>query len=186
MDAANNGLSKIDENLMFAREEVDRLRAEYRQLSTSMDSNISKILDCQAKEAEEKVIRSRHTNRLLAILIAGMGSGGIGTAYFVAQRPGQAEITQPLVDSLRASESSLGARVEESEKKIQKLGEAVVEQQVQISDGFEFIADKIDAAHPRQKNEVDIGDYPAVEAAKKKSDAIKMKKGVDRLFQSDL
>ena len=62
----------------------------------------------------------------------------------------------------------------------------MVEQQVQISDGFEFIADKIDAAHPRQKNEVDIGDYPAVEAAKKKSDAIKMKKGVDRLFQSDL
>jgi hypothetical protein len=151
----------------------------------SSQSQIGRILDYQEQEAREKVVRERRVTRLITILIFSVISAAGGTGAMLARSPTNEEISQPVVDMVKATESSLTKRVEESEKKIQRLGESVIEQQVQISDGFDYIADKIDAAHPRQKGDVDIRDYPTVEAAKRKADHIKMQKGVEKLFAEE-
>ncbi len=153
---------------------------------------IEAILSAQVEESRQKAARDKVLTKIAAIAVAAIVPGGAGGLYMLSRSPSPDQIrlqAKPVLESVEASnkqvESRLTKRVEESEAKIQKLGEAVIEQQVQISDGFDFIADKIDAAHPRQKDAVDIGDYPTVEAARKKADSIKMRKGVEKLFSED-
>ena len=175
------------------REYIEELQSENRKCmeevvaarDKSSESQIGRILDYQEQEAREKVVREKRVTRLISILIFAVISAAGGTGALLASSPTNEEISRPVVDTVKATESSLTKRVEESEKKIQRLGESVIEQQVQISDGFDYIADKIDAAHPRQKGDVDIRDYPAVEAAKRKADSIKMQKGVEKLFAEE-
>jgi hypothetical protein len=149
---------------------------------------LQRLATLQIESVEDKGKRSKAVTRLIVLLVAFVTSGGGLGLWSLLRQPSDDEIrkeAEPVIQAVGTSSETIENRLDSAEEKINKLGHAVVEQQVQISDGFEFIADKIDAAHPRQKDAVDIGDYPTVEAAKRKADAIKMKKGVQKLFDEE-
>ena len=149
---------------------------------------LQRLMDLHVEDTEDKSRRSRALTRLIVFFVAIVTSGGGFGLWTLLKKPSDDEIrkeAEPVIRAVGTSSETIENRLDSAEEKINKLGHAVVEQQVQISDGFEFIADKIDAAHPRQKDAVDIGDYPTVEAAKRKADAIKMRKGVQKLFDEE-
>jgi len=184
--------------LQAVERETDVVRSRTREQSNRTDNQqkrmevqqeaIQRLLDLQVEGSEERTRRSRAFTRLVVFLVAIVTSGG-GVGIWTALRsPSDDEIrkeAEPVIRAVGTSSETIEIRLQSAEAKINRLGKAVIEQQVQISDGFEFIADKIDAAHPSQKHKVEIADYPAVEAAKKKSDAIKLKKGVQKLFDEE-
>ncbi len=72
-------------------------------------------------------------------------------------------------------------RVDHVERKLQRLGENTVEMQVQQVESTEYIADKIDAAHPREAD--DVAEPESLQAAKRKVSKIKRRKAVEQMFQ---
>lgn len=173
------------------RESVDvvqkRNHAQTDAVAEQQD-RIEKLVSSQVKESRDRARRDRTITKLAAFALAAVVPGGAGSVWLLSRSPSPDEIrlqAKPVLDTVEASQKNVEKRLDDAEGKINRLGHSVIEQQVQISDGFEYIADKIDAAHPRQKGDVDIRDYPTVEAAKKKADAIKMRKGVEDLFNED-
>ncbi len=69
----------------------------------------------------------------------------------------------------------------EIERKVQKLGERSIEQEVQMVEGIRFIGDKIDAAHPREA--ATVAKPRSLKAAEKRVDRIKRKKAVEQMFE---
>lgn len=182
---------RVLEELRRERESVDvvqkRTHAQTDAVAEQQD-RLERLISSQLKESQDRSRRDRTITKLAAFVLAAVVPGGAGSVYLLSRSPSADEIklqAQPVLDTVEASQKNVDKRLDDAEGKINRLGHSVIEQQVQISDGFEYIADKIDAAHPRQKGDVDIRDYPAVEAAKKKADAIKMKKGVQDLFNED-
>jgi hypothetical protein len=182
---------RVLEELRRERESVDvvqkRTHAQTDAVAEQQD-RLERLISSQLKESQDRSRRDRTITKLAAFVLAAVVPGGAGSVYLLSRSPSADEIklqAQPVLDTVEASQKNVDKRLDDAEGKINRLGHSVIEQQVQISDGFEYIADKIDAAHPRQKGDVDIRDYPTVEAAKKKADAIKMKKGVQDLFNED-
>lgn len=149
---------------------------------------VEAMLEQQAHESEQKAKRWQFVMRYIAgPLVAFIVGGGSVAGYQIANRPASPRPEQ-LADQAAdqaATKASLPVkeRVVDLENKVQRLGEVAVEQQVQISDGVHYIADKIDAAHPNKADK--IKEPESVEAARIKADAIKKSKRVDELFDAE-
>ncbi len=201
-DAAVSSIESVVERLCFEnrkmlselRRERDSVDVVQRRTHAQTDAvaeqqdRIEKLVSSQLRESQERARRDRTITKLAAFALAALVPGGAGSVWLLSRSPSPDQIkmqAKPVLDTVEASQRGVEKRLGDAEAKINRLGHAVVEQQVQVSDGFQYISDKIDAAHPRQKDAVDIGDYPAVKAAKTKADAIKMKTGVKKLFDEE-
>lgn len=150
------------------------------------DDAFSQLLQLQVQEAQAKQKRDAMLNKLLAALLAVATSGGGAGIYLASQKPTEEERQReaaPVTEAVAKESNEVEARVQDAEKKIERLGEIAVEQQVQLSDGVQYIGDKIDAAHPRQRGDVEQPD--SVKAAKRKADKIKQRKGAEELFKDE-
>jgi hypothetical protein len=166
-------------------QEAEKKR-ERESIAKKQDDAFGRLLDLQVQEAQAKAKRDAMMNKLLAALLAIATSGGFGGFYLATQKPTDEEREReaaPVVETVAKKSNEVEARVEKAEKKIERLGEIAVEQQVQLSDGVQYIGDKIDAAHPRQRDEVAEPD--SVKAAKRKADKFKQRKGAKELFRDD-
>lgn len=167
-------------------QEERKKKIEREAIARKQDDAFSKLLQLQVQEAEAKSKRDALMNKLLAALLAIATSGGGAGIYLAAQKPTEEDRKReaaPVVESVAKETAEVERRVAKAEKKIERLGEIAVEQQVQLSDGVQYIGAKIDAAHPRQRNEVDQPD--SVKAAKRKADKIKQRKGAEELFRDE-
>jgi hypothetical protein len=166
-----------------AAEELSK-KQEREAIARKQDDAFSRLLDLQVQEAQAKAKRDAMMNKLLAALLAIATSGGGAGIYLASQKPTEedrAREAAPVTDVVEQQSNEVEARVEDAEKKIERLGAIAVEQQVQLSDGVQYIGDKIDAAHPRQRDDVQQPD--SVKAAKRKAEKIKQRKGAEALFK---
>jgi hypothetical protein len=186
---AENKRMLAEIRLERSSDDTDKKRSRaHTDAVSEQQSRIETLVSSQLKESKERARRDRTVTKLAAFALAAIVPGGAGSVWLLSREPSPDQIrmqAKPVLDTVEASQRGVERRLDDAEGKINRLGHAVIEQQVQISDGFDYIADKIDAAHPRQKGDVDIRDYPTIEAAKKKADAIKMRKGVQDLFDED-
>lgn len=170
-----------------AREAEERQKREQQEKAAqTQQALLEQLLTAQVQEAEQKAKRDKILIQILGALLALITGGGGATAYMVTRQPTEDEAAakaQPVVDTVEKSSNAMQSRVEKAEKKIERLGTIAVEQQVQLSDGIEYIGKKIDAAHPRTAEAVD--EPPSVKAAKTKADTIKRTRGVEKLFQDE-
>jgi len=172
------------------REQTDQASAQHRQ-NQAQNQALQHLLRLQSQESEERLKESaeRVKNQQLWNRVLGIGltlitvGGGIGLSYFKAESESKGEAqSKEIVTSVESEIAEVESRVDLTEKKIERLGAIAIEQQVQIADSIEYIGDKIDAVHPSQKDAVEVTDYPTVEAARKKSEQIKRRRGVEKLF----
>ncbi len=168
-----------------AREEVEKAET-HAKAARKQEALIGDLLTAQVEEAQLRAKKQGTLNKILAALLTLMTTGGGTGVYLAMQKPTEdqkRESAKPVTESIDASRVEVEARIESNAKKIGRLGEIAIEQQVQLSDGVEFIGDKIDAAHPKTKNKVDRPD--SVDAAKKRATKIKKSKGAEALFKED-
>jgi hypothetical protein len=168
-----------------AADEAEKKSAR-EAIARKQDDAFSKLLSLQVQEAEAKAKRDAMMNKLLAALLAIATSGGGAGIYLASQKPTDEDRKReaaPVVESFAKEADEVERRVEKNAKKIERLGEIAVEQQVQLSDGVQYIGDKIDAAHPRQRGDVEEPD--SVKAAKRKAEKIKKRKGAEELFRDE-
>lgn len=104
----------------------------------------------QRKVAEQRKERQWFWSKVFGILTLILTGGTVG---YVKLAPAEAEAPATATESKEASED-LGKRVDKTERKIEKLGVIAVEQQEQIVDSVEYISKQIEAAHPRQVDEL--------------------------------
>jgi hypothetical protein len=143
-------------------ESAARERAKYDQL-----------LDLQIKDAGERQKAAKLRNRLLGALIALLTTAGGSGAYIAAAAPQKVE-PKEVKAAVESAKDASEIRFKEAEKKIERLGTAQVASQVAQSAGVEYIADKIDAAHPKVAGVTK--EPPEVEAARVRSEGIRKKK----------
>ena len=130
-------------------ESAAKERAKYDQL-----------LDLQIKDAGERQKAAKLRNRLPG-------------AYIAAAAPQKVE-PKEVKAAVESAKDASEIRFKEAEKKIERLGTAQVASQVAQSAGVEYIADKIDAAHPKVAGVTK--EPPEVEAARVRSEGIRKKK----------
>lgn len=149
---------------------------------------LEKMLEQQATEAQHKAQRWQFAMRyVVGPVVAFLVGGGAVGGYTLAnqpKRPSPDELTTEAAESA-ASKTSLPIklRVGDLESKVQRLGIAVVEQQVQLSEGIQYIADKIDAAHPSKADKIPVPE--TVKAASDKAAEIERLKQVDALLDGN-
>lgn len=166
--------------LLEQTQEADRVRKREREESDARrDTTISRLMELQVEDAEIKGKRERLTYRLIAATLAVVTSGAGGGLYVVSQ-PKPANATSAEIKTLREESNGIESRVRKTEEKIERVAESVVGQQVQISDGFDYLGLKIDAAHPRTAKAVKVPE--SVTEAKKAATKIKRRRGVKDLF----
>ncbi len=175
--ALEQGNEKVDVVQSRVREQTDKTSVQNQALQH--------LLQVQSQESVERIKRQKLWNRILAIGISVITvGGGVMISYFQAASKSENEKqSQDIVQSVQSEMSEVESRVDLTEKKIERLGEIAIEQQVQLTDSIEYIGDKIDAAHPRQADAVKPP--PSVQRAKKKSESIKMRRGVEKLFNHE-
>lgn len=163
----------------LAEEERRRLHLEEQR-----DERTQQLLDSEHRATVEKTRASTFktwVGALLALLSAGAGAAvwTIDRVETSALRAKAAEDRRVKIDEALRIFSD---RINTNEAKIRGLGEAVVETQIQVSDGTDYLADKIDAAHPRTAAKVQA---PAtVVRAKAKVDELKKDRRVEELFNN--
>lgn len=164
--------------LLEQTQEADRVRKREREQSDARrDASISRLLEIQIEETEAKTQRERIMYRLLAATLAVVTSGSGGALYVVSNKESP---VREEIKSIREESRSIEERVKTTEDKIERVAESVVGQQVQISDGFDYLGAKIDAAHPRTAGAV--AEPESVTEAKRAATEIKRKRGVKQLF----
>ena len=175
--ALEQGNEKVDVVQSRVREQTDKTSVQNQALQH--------LLQVQSQESVERIKRQKLWNRILAVGISVITvGGGVLISYFQSSSKSENEKqSQDIVQSVQSEMSEMESRVDTTEKKIERLGEIAIEQQVQLADSIEYIGDKIDAAHPRQAD--DVEPPPSVQRAKKKSESIKLQRGVEKLFNHE-
>lgn len=184
LEALEQGNEKADVVQTRVREQTDRASVQAQALQHLLQIQ-SQESEERTKERAERVKNYKLRNRLLGVgLTVFTVGGGILLSYFKTQSESQGQKqSSDIVRSVEAEMTEMERRVDTTEKKIERLGEIAIEQQVQLADSIEYIGDKIDAAHPRQAD--DVEPPPSVKRAKKKSESIKMRRGVEKLFNHE-
>jgi len=175
--ALEQGTAQADVVQSRVREQTDKTSVQNQALQH--------LLNVQSQESVERIKRQKLWNRILAIGISVLTvGGGVLISYFQSSSKLESEKqSQDIVQSVQSEISEMESRVDTTEKKIGRLGEIAIEQQVQLADSIEYIGDKIDAAHPRQAG--DVQPPPSVRRAKEKSESIKLQRGVEKLFNHE-
>lgn len=170
-------ISKLEE--IRAQRERER-QEEHERKSREHQAKLDAMLELQVKEAEERQKRREFWMRfvlgptgVLSVVVGGI------VAYLQATKP---ELTPEEKAKAAVQAGDVVEKVEQEgeqiEQRFQKIeastklqARELVQQKVQISDGFEHIGKKIDAAHPRQADEVEKPD--SLDSLKKRVDKIK-------------
>lgn len=113
-----------------------------------------------------------------------LGAGAVWAINRVEESALKAKALQDRAERVDHDLDDVGQRIDEHERKIKQLGRAVVETQIQLSDGTDYLAKKIDAANPRAADKVEPP--PTVQKAKTRVDQIKRASKVDDLFSADI
>jgi len=115
----------------------------------AMRDKYEALIEIQTKEAEERSESRKLRNRLLGAVIAILTAAG-GTGGYFAVQPSPARVDgKDVQDTVVWKAAAIQTRVEDVEDKVERLGTAQVDVQIQQAEGVSYIVDKIDAAHPR-------------------------------------
>jgi hypothetical protein len=124
--------------------ELQHIRSDQETAHTKVDS-LTRLLLEQAREAKA---RRKFLTWAAGVLVT-LGGGGFAGLELVAEQPkAVADVEATMIEHSDAVE----VRVENVEADVGKLRKAAIDQQVQIVDGFRFISDKIDSAHPNAEH----------------------------------
>ena len=138
------------------------------------EAKLSELLQIQVETAEAGKARQVLFNRLLAALVTVMTAAAGGGIYFGTRTPTaeEAMVDQaPVLNRVSRESDQIERRVANNAAKIERLKDVAMEQQVQLSDSFEFVIQKLDTMSPRTADAVSRP--PTLDEAKMKADAIK-------------
>ena len=170
--------TKISELRKLQAEADARQRQEAAERKKAQEEKLDALLQLQVDQAEQQNNRQVLLNRLLAALVTivtAAAGGGVYLGTRQNQNPQDAADTVQVKEAVEAQGEGIEKRIELNEKKVERLKDVALEQQVQLSDSTEYIIQKIDAAHPRSPD-IASPEAESVEKAKKKAAAIKRSK----------
>lgn len=182
-------ISKLEE--LRAQREAER-KAEEDRKEAARQAKLDAMLELQVQEAQEKKKRREWWGKfvlgptgVLSIII------GAIVAYLQATKPEPTEEEKAkeavkagdVAEKVEEVDREIEERFEKLEKHDRTTARELVKQKVQISDGFEHVAKKIDAAHPRQADDVETP-Y-TLKALKTRTDKIKKSEAGKKLLDED-
>lgn len=149
---------------------------------------LEKMLEQQVAAEQQKARRWQFFMRyVVGPLVAFIVGGGSVAGYTIAQRPeppSPDQLTQEAASSAAQKTSlPIKLRVGDLESKVQNLALAMVEQQAQLGEGIQYIADKIDAAHPSKADKVDVP--PTIKEAADRAKSIKAQRRADEILDGN-
>jgi exonuclease VII large subunit len=160
------------------KKEEEAQKQQQDKLANEQKEALSKLLQLQVEDAQERTKRQGLWTKILAAfatIVTALAAGGV---YLGTQGPTQEQVeeqaksaSQPVVDQVDRKTAEIEHRVGTAEKKIERLKDIALEQQVQIADSTAYIVSKIDAALPKSAKSVPEPD--SVRKAKLKAEAIK-------------
>ena len=161
--------------------ELRKLQALHTQeakkvVKEGQEETLQRLQALQLEEAELVAKRQGLWNKLLAALVSLLTAVAAGGVYVgLRPQPVTEQEAKPVLEKVEAvnreTSAEIEARVSKAEAKIERLKDVALEQQVQLSESTDYIVRKIDAAHPRTADAVQVP--PSVKQAKDKADAIK-------------
>ena len=167
--AAEAGIDLPPDDVTNAHLRIVQLQEEIRQRKT--------------REAREE--RRWFWGKVFGILTILAGGGAVTYSQVKPDAPPPGATEQGQKEAVTEAKASREATRDNS-RKIEKLGVIAVEQQEQLVQSVEYISDKIDAAHPRQKKELQaIDEPPALKQAKDSVEERKKKAAAGRLLEID-
>jgi len=171
--------TKISELRALQAEADARQQREAAERKKAQEEKLDALLQLQVDQAEQQKQRQVLLNRLLATLVTVVTAAAGGGVYLGVRRhdqnPQDAADTVKMTKAVEEQGQGIEKRIELNEKKVERLKDVALEQQVQLSDSTEYIIQKIDAAHPRSPD-IASPEAESVEKAKKKAAAIKRSK----------
>ena len=122
-----------------------------KQLQQEAKSSVELVL--------EQTLKSARRSKIVSWVFGVLATGGVvsfaGYEIAIKKPPPEPGVGAAEVEATVKTEGkAIDTRVETVEKKVERLGDIAVDQQIQTSDGIKYIGEKIDAAHPRQKDKV--------------------------------
>lgn len=174
--------SALDDNFQT----MIKFMKEQRLIDVEAEAKKLKLKAAADQDATDKRAKKRKETLqwLVPIFAVVFGGGGGGSAYYYAQRPAgppevkPVEVQQKVVDESK----DVQEKVEENDRKIRKIGGAVIKLQDQQAETVQFLGDKLDAISPKAKA-IKVDDYPQLKAAKKRREEKKSDDRVDELFE---
>jgi hypothetical protein len=153
-----------------AEEEAEKREQEAK----AMREKYEKLIEIQTQEAEERSESRKLRNKLLGAVIAILTAAGGTGGYFAVQPEPQRVETKEVQETVVSKTGAIESRVGKLEGKMERVGSAQVDSQIQQAEGVAYIVDKIDTAHPRSADKVD--EPKVVEEARIRSTEIQKKK----------
>lgn len=125
--------------------------------SAELDKQL-RLLEAQERYRERRQSEARKERqwfwgKIFAFLTATAAAGGV-TYTQVVPKSIPAIDAKDVQGSVKEEGKATKARLDVAEKQIRGLGVIAVEQQEQLVDSVKYIGDKIDAAHPRQQEDL--------------------------------
>lgn len=160
------------------RAEYARLK-EYEKSRATQDENRDKLVQQLLEEtAERRAARSFVMKKVVIPVAVLLGLGGGGGAIWAYNQPEDPEPPTPEVQ-VQETKKAVASEVDDLEKKqaltdkkIQRIVDIQLDQQVQLTDTVDFLGDKIDKISPRAKT-VSEDEYPSLGEGRKKAKAIR-------------
>ena len=144
-------------------------------------AQIDRLLALQVETAEEGRKRGVLYTRLVSAAVAVLTTAGAGGVYLGTRSPTPQQERERVAPIVQAVSSETDARVEKAERKIKVLGDIVLDQQVVISEGFEYIGKKLDAVSPQKAAKV--AEPESLQDARIKAEKIKRGLARDQMFR---
>ena len=161
--------------------DTQRTRKEGTASIEAQGAQIDRLLSLQVEAAEESRKRGVLYTRLVSAAVAVMTTAGAGGVYLGTRAPTAQQERERVAPIVQAVSSETDARVEKAERKIQVLGDIVLNQQVVISEGFEYIGKKLDAVSPKKATKV--AEPESLQDARIKAEKIKRGIARDQMFR---
>lgn len=117
---------------------------------------------------------------VLPLVLAGLsGITGMWAAYQQGEKSRPTPATKSDVDAAVELNEEAAHRIDLVERRVQRLSDTAMEQQLQISEGFDYMSSKLDAMSPKARA---VPEPVSLTAARKKADAIKRRRSPAELF----
>jgi hypothetical protein len=149
-----------------------------RKTAADADSRLAELVGMFADD-RQNAARRRRIMRWVVGIVCTVATALVGGYQSVdhtkAVQP--AEVQQ----TVQTRTDHLELKAEQLDGRVRRLGERSIEMQVQQVEATEYLADKIDAAHPKEANNVPEPD--SLKAAREKVGKIITQKRVDELFR---
>lgn len=168
-------LKKLQEDAARKRaDEIDRLQREHKsELERYL---LQQVAAEERKEEREKERRERFVRLAVYVILALLGSGGLGVSYVsdYLTRNDPREVVKESTDEVRGvldeRVEKLEERIEANDRKVERVVEVLLDQQVQLVEATDYLAEKLDAASPRAR---DVATPSVIQRARKTAAEIK-------------